>query len=192
MFDVAKAACRAAMIKKRLRSRKFLDVVHGVEAAQLAMSTAPDVGDVFAILQKAQKVVKAALSIATLRRHVKGGDAFAELVCLFHPAMLHAGGKRVHVVLVIFQLHVFREDALPLTDRQLLRLVGGVGLLHRDEQLDGVPVVEDEGRPEVVAGHLVHRVHENLRRLARHERQSPLLVGLEQVIDAVALDPFPP
>lgn len=104
---------------KALRFRIFLYVVNGIYTAQLALTTASNVGDVLAKLQKAEEVVETALPILARRGLVEGRNAPAKLLRLLHPTILHARRERVDVVLVILELHFVRKDALPLADGQL-------------------------------------------------------------------------
>lgn len=116
---------------KALRFRIFLYVVNGIYTAQLALTTASNVGDVLAKLQKAEEIVETALLILARRGLIEGRNAPAKLLRLLHPTILHARRERVDVVLVILQLHFVRKDALPLADGQLQWRMGD-SLLHSE------------------------------------------------------------
>lgn len=153
------------------------------------MTTVSDVGDVVPVCWQAGKVVEGALSIVPCWWHVKRWDALAELVCLLHPTLFHAPRERVLVVFVVLGFDLVRENALPLTHRQLSRVVSRVCGSRVDQQLDGISTDVIKSRPIIKARDVVCWVNKYFGLSRNNEIQSPLLVGLKQVAEAFIAEP---
>lgn len=166
---------------RHLRFGILLDVVHRIVTTQFAVLASADAGNIRHILVQTRQLLDGA-GWQRNRRGVERRNALAVLETLLHPALLHAARKGV-IVPVVLQFDLVRKDALALSGGELPRVLGGVGFLHRDEEVDGEIFLPLDVRPEVPAGDFVVRVDEDVRPAGRFECEAPLFVCFVQEVD---------